>query len=91
MAKAVVATFLNVTLLAALVVPTVCAAKVSDVGNTETAVPAPAIRLACCPDPAVKFPKTFRAAVRPRVCKGVRVTLMVQLASAARVVSQLFV
>src|SRR2546430_1025485 len=39
----------KVTFLAALVVPTVWAAKVKLAGFTETAVPVPNSRTACCP------------------------------------------
>lgn len=79
MGRAVVATLLKVMTFAALVVPTVCAAKVREVGCRETAVPDPVIRLACWPPPAVNAPKTFRAAVRPPVCKGVKATFIMQL------------
>jgi hypothetical protein len=79
MARAVVSTLLKVITFAALVVPTVCAAKVREVGCIETAVPDPVIIVACWPPPAVKAPKTFRPAVRPPVCKGVKVTFIMQL------------
>jgi hypothetical protein len=45
--RAVLPAFFIVTVLAVLVVPTVCAAKVSDVGVSATAVPVPDMRLAC--------------------------------------------
>jgi hypothetical protein len=61
--RAVVFTFLTFTTWDGLVVPTVCAANVSVVGCTSTAVPRPFSKIACCPFPGEKFPKTVIAAV----------------------------
>ena len=86
--RAVLPALVMVTVLALLVVPTICAANVNDVGVIATAVPVPAIRLACCPWPAVKVPKIFNAAVSPPVCSGVNVTFMVHVCPAGRLLPQ---
>jgi hypothetical protein len=78
---------------AALVVPTVCEAKVRLVGlsaaDGPTAVPVP-VRLAVCGLPAA-LSVTVIVPVRVPAAVGVNVTLIVQFALAAREVPQVLV
>jgi hypothetical protein len=81
--------FDTVTLLDGLVVPTSLAAKVSDVGATDTCGPDPVpVRLTVCGLPAA-LSVMLSVAVRVPTAVGVNVTLMVQLDPAATVVQPL--
>jgi hypothetical protein len=85
----VVPAFLNVTVEAALVVPTVRVEKLTDVGETETAVPVP-LRATNCGLVGSES-ATLRVADRIEAAVGANLTPIVQLAPAARLVPQLFV
>jgi hypothetical protein len=92
MVSAVLPLFVSVTIWLELVVPTACAAKVSDEGvkvTEELAIPVP-LRLAVL-DPAEVLSLTVTVAVRVPVVVGVNVTLMVQLAPPARLLPQVLV
>jgi hypothetical protein len=81
----------SVTGCAALVVPTCCPAKLSEVGLSvafaEVAVP---VRLAVC-GLLLALSVTVRVAVRVPLAVGLKVTLIAQLAPAARLEPQLLV
>ena len=81
----------SVTVCAALVLPTFCEVKVSAVGLSDTpgAKPVP-LRLTLCGLPAASLLMTMLPLRAPEVV-GVKVTLMVQLAAAARKVVQVVV
>ena len=77
----VVPTFVNVTVLAELVVPTFTEPKVKLVGESFAVVPVP-LSDTCCGLPAA-LSVTLRAALRVPLAVGLKVTLIVQLAPAA--------
>lgn len=77
----VVPTFVNVTILAAVVVPTDTEPKLKLVGESFAVVPVP-LSETCCGLPAA-LSVTLRAALREPIAPGLKVTLMVQLALAA--------
>lgn len=77
----VVPTFVNVTILAAVVVPTDTEPKLKLVGESFAVVPFP-LSETCCGLPAA-LSVTLRAALREPIAPGLKVTLMVQLALAA--------
>ena len=77
----VVPTFVSVTALAALVVPTVTEPKFKLVGESFAVVPVP-LSSTCCGLPAA-LSVTLTAALRVPLAVGLKVTLIVQLAPAA--------
>ena len=77
----VVPTFVNVTVLAAVVVPTVTEPKFKLVGESFAVVPVP-LSGTCCGLPAA-LSVTLSAALRVPLAAGLKVTLIVQLAPAA--------
>jgi hypothetical protein len=82
-ARTVLPAFLIVTVLGELVVPIFCLAKLSEVVESDTAVPVP-VRLTVCGLPAA-VSVTVRVAVLVNAAVGVNLTLMVQLEPAASV------
>ena len=85
--NAVPETSVRVIVCAALVVPTVCAAKVRLLGESDTAVPTPLIATVCVPALSLMV----RLAVRALMFVGENFTLMLQLALADRDDPQLLV
>jgi hypothetical protein len=83
---AVVPTFLSVTVLAALVLPTVTEPKLRLVGVSSAVVPVP-LSGTCCGLPAA-LSVTVRFALRAPVVDGLNVRLTVQLAATARELPQ---
>ena len=82
----VVPTFVNVTDLAALVVPTAAVPKFSEAGERESCVPVP-VRVTVCGLFAASSLKVNVPLPTP-ITVGMKVTLTVQLASAVTVVPQ---
>ena len=80
-ANVVVPTFVNVTVLVALVTPTVTEPKLRLVGESLAVVPMP-LSGTCCGLPAA-LSVTIRAAVRVPEAVGLNLMLIVQLAPAA--------
>ena len=89
--SAAVPVLVNVTVCAALVVPTVCAAKVKLVGErlTAGAVPVPESAMVC--GLLLALSEMVIAPVRSPTVVGVNVTLIVQLPPAATEVPQVLV
>jgi len=85
----VVPTFVNVTDLAALVVPTLTVPKLKLVGESFAVVPIP-LRGTCCGLPAA-LSVTLRAAWRVTLAVGLNVMLMLQLAPGANELPQVWV
>lgn len=82
-------TLVRVIVCGVLLVPTVWAAKVKLVGESETAVPVP-LRVTLC-GLLLALSVRVTAALRMLIVVGLKVTLMVQLALAANDVPQLLV
>ena len=76
-----VPTFVNVTVLAAVVVPTDTEPKLKLVGESLAMVPVPLSGICC--GLAAALSVTLRAALRVPLAVGLKVTLIVQLAPAA--------
>jgi hypothetical protein len=89
MLKVVVPTFVSVTVMAALVVPTVTDPKFKLVGKSFAVVPIP-LRLTFCGLPAA-LSLTLSAALRVPVVVGLNVILIEQLAPAASELPQVWV
>jgi len=85
----VVLTLVRVNVCGLLVVPTVCAANVRLVGESDTAVPIP-LKVTVC-GLLVALSVMVTAAVRVLMVVGLKVTLIEQLAPAASDVPQLLV
>ena len=79
-------TFVNVTDLAALVVPTATVPKLSEVGERESCVPVPVKATVCGLFGASSL--KVNIPVRTPITVGVKVTLTVQLSPTASVVPQ---
>jgi len=77
----VVPTFVSVTVLAAVVVPTVTEPKLKLVGESFAVVPVPLSETVCGLPDALSV--TLKAALRVPLAVGLKVTLIVQLALAA--------
>ena len=86
MLKLVVPTFVNVTVLAPLVVPIATVPKFKLAGESFAVVPIP-LRLTFCGLPAALSP-TLSAALRVPDPVGLNVTVMLQLAPAANELPQ---
>ena len=82
----VVPTFVNVTVLAALVIPTVTEPKLTLVGDSFAVVPIPLSGTFCGLPAALSV--MLRAAVRVPEAVGLNLMLIVQLAPAASVLTQ---
>ena len=82
----VVPTFVNVTVLAALVIPTVTEPKLTLVGDSFAVVPIPLSGTFCGLPAALSV--MLKAAVRVPEAVGLNLMLIVQLAPAASVLTQ---